>query len=80
MHLQREAEITWIPAGSASVIESVFPEEGIYVAVDRNMADVVKGGAFVVQATKEAQPDDRPPGTWVPSKAVLNEQAEMMEG
>jgi nitrite reductase (NO-forming) len=77
MFLQRpvlQDETTWIPPGSASVIESVFPEEGIYVAVDHNMAGVVKGGAFVVQATEEAEANDHPEGTWVPSKAYLNGQ------
>jgi nitrite reductase (NO-forming) len=73
-------EETWyIPVGSASVIEAVFPEEGIYVGVDHNMADVVKGGAFAVVATNGATEDDHPPGTWVPSKAWLEENAMMME-
>lgn len=77
MFLQRpnmQDETWWIPPGSASVIESVFPEEGVYVAVDHNMADVVKGAAFVVQATEEAETNDHPEGTWVPSKAYLNGQ------
>ncbi|WP_415280586.1 multicopper oxidase domain-containing protein [Candidatus Nitrososphaera sp. FF02] len=65
---------TWyIPVGSMSVIEAVFPEEGIYVGVDHNMADVVKGGAFAVVATESAEEGDNPPGTWVPSKAWLDE-------
>jgi hypothetical protein len=59
------------------VIESVFPEEGVYVGVDLNMADVVKGGAFAVIATNDATEDDQPPGTWVPSKAWLNENGSM---
>ncbi|HEU4824024.1 MAG TPA: multicopper oxidase domain-containing protein [Nitrososphaeraceae archaeon] len=58
---------TWlIPAGAASVIESVFPEEGIYVGVDHSMKDVLKGGAFLVNAistsTATDHPDDRPLG------------------
>jgi nitrite reductase (NO-forming) len=77
---QATQEETWyIPVGSASVIEAVFPEEGIYVGVDHNMADVVKGGAFAVVATNGATEDDHPPGTWVPSKAWLEENAMMME-
>lgn len=65
---------TWyVPVGSASVVEAVFPEEGAYVGVDHNMADVVKGAAFVVMATEEATEDDHPEGSWVPSKAWLNE-------
>ena len=45
-------ETWWIPPGSASVIESTFPEEGPYVGVDHAMADVVKGGAFVVMGAE----------------------------
>jgi hypothetical protein len=37
-------EETWyIPAGSGSVIEATFPDEGIYVGVDHAMNDVLKG-------------------------------------
>ena len=48
------------------VIESTFPEEGIYVGVDHSMADVVKGGAFAVLATPNATATDIPEGAWVP--------------
>lgn len=59
---------TWsIPAGSAAVIEAVFPQngnvkgsEGIYVGVDHSMKDVLKGGAFLVNATTTSTPDDHP--------------------
>ncbi|NWG36247.1 multicopper oxidase domain-containing protein [Nitrososphaera sp.] len=62
---------TWtIPPGSASVIEATFPE-GTYVGVDHNMSHVLKGAAFVVVSSDEAQPDDHPEGTRVPSKAEL---------
>jgi nitrite reductase (NO-forming) len=61
-------ETWWVPAGSGSVIESVFPEKGIYVGLDHNMAHVVKGGAFVVVATPDSTDDDQPEGTWVPPK------------
>ncbi len=61
-------ETWWIPPGSASVIEATFPEEGIYVGVDHSMNDVVKGGAFVVQATEDSTDNDHPAGTWVPPK------------
>ena len=58
---------TWnIPAGSASVIESTFPEKGIYVGVDHSMKDVVKGGAFIVEAKDTSTALDHPKGTWVP--------------
>jgi nitrite reductase (NO-forming) len=58
---------TWsIPAGSAVVIESIFPEKGFYVGVDHSMKDVLKGGAFLVLATDTSiptdHPDDRPVG------------------
>jgi nitrite reductase (NO-forming) len=60
---------TWnIPPGSASVIEAVFPSEGIYVGVDHAMNDVLKGGAFAVLATPDATPDDHPAGTMVPPR------------
>jgi nitrite reductase (NO-forming) len=60
---------TWtVPPGSASVIESVFPEEGLYVGVDHAMNDVLKGGAFAVLAVNNSTATDHPQGTWVPPK------------
>jgi nitrite reductase (NO-forming) len=60
---------TWlIPPGSGSVIEAIFPTEGIYVGVDHAMDDVLKGGAFAVLATPESTPDDHPQGTMVPPR------------
>jgi nitrite reductase (NO-forming) len=60
---------TWlVPPGSASVIEAVFPSEGIYVGVDHAMDDVLKGAAFAVLATPDATPDDHPQGTMVPPR------------
>lgn len=65
---QMKNDETWtIPPGSASVIEAVFPEEGLYVGVDHNMSHVLKGAAFAVLATADATEDDHPPGTWVAS-------------
>jgi nitrite reductase (NO-forming) len=61
-------ETWWIPPGSGSVIEAVFPDEGIYVGVDHAMNNVLKGGAFAVLATPDSTPDDHPPGTMVPPK------------
>ena len=61
-------ETWWIPPGSASVIESTFPEEGVYVGVDHAMKDVVKGGAFAVVGANNSTASDHPPGTWVPPK------------
>jgi nitrite reductase (NO-forming) len=58
----------WIPVGSGSVIESVFPEQGNYVAVDHDMAHVLKGGAFIVNANNSSTENDHPAGTWVPPK------------
>ena len=60
-------ETWWIPPGSASVIESTFPEAGPYVGVDHAMADVVKGGAFVVMASENSTATDYPEGTCVPA-------------
>jgi nitrite reductase (NO-forming) len=61
-------ETWWIPPGSASVIESTFPEEGLYVGVDHAMKDVVKGGAFAVLGANNSTATDHPPGTWVAPK------------
>jgi hypothetical protein len=62
-------EETWnIPPGSGSVLEVVFPDEGIYVGVDHAMNDVLKGGAFAVLATPDSTPDDHPAGTMVPPR------------
>ena len=60
-------ETWWIPPGSASVIESTFPEGGLYVGVDHAMADVVKGGAFAVLALDNSTATDHPEGTCVPA-------------
>jgi nitrite reductase (NO-forming) len=61
-------ETWWIPPGSASVIASTFPEEGLYVGVDHAMKDVVKGGAFAVLGANNSTATDHPEGTWVPPK------------
>ncbi|HJU35066.1 MAG TPA: multicopper oxidase domain-containing protein, partial [Nitrososphaera sp.] len=61
-------ETWWVPPGSGSVFEAVFPEEGLYVGVDHAMNDVVKGAAFAVLATPDSTPDDHPPGTMVPPR------------
>ena len=71
-------ETWWIPPGSASVIESTFPDPGLYVGVDHAMADVVKGGAFAVMASENSTATDHPEGTCVPAKGegvVCTEQA-----
>ena len=63
---------TWnIPAGSASVIESTFPEKGAYIGVDHAMKDVVKGAAFVVVADPSSTATDHPKGTMVPPMGSL---------
>lgn len=70
-------ETWWIPPGSASVIEATFPEAGVYVGVDHEMTDVVKGGAFAVVAVdaEPAMADDQPEGTSVMSmEDTLKEQ------
>jgi nitrite reductase (NO-forming) len=58
----------WVPPGSASVIESTFPEAGIYVGVGHAMNAVLKGGAFAVIANASSTATDHPVGTWVPPK------------
>jgi nitrite reductase (NO-forming) len=68
-------ETWWVPPGSGSVIEAVFPDEGIYVGVDHAMNDVLKGGAFAVLATPDSTPDDHPAGTMVPPRG-----SEMVSG
>jgi nitrite reductase (NO-forming) len=57
-----------IPVGSTSVIETVFPEEGVYVGVDHDMKDVYKGGALAVIAANNSTATDHPPGTAVAAK------------
>src|SRR5919197_2261592 len=54
--------------GQASVIDSVFPEAGLYVGVGHGMNHVLKGGAFAVLAVDNSTATDHPPGTWVPPK------------
>lgn len=61
-------ETVWIPPGSASVIESTFPEEGTYIGVDHNMNHVVRGGALAVVAEANSTAQDHPPGTAVAPK------------
>src|ERR687890_2413290 len=61
-------ETWWIPVGSGSVIETTFPEEGVYVGVDHNMKDVYKGGALAVIAANNSTATDHPPGTAVAPK------------
>ncbi|HEX2471162.1 MAG TPA: multicopper oxidase domain-containing protein [Nitrososphaera sp.] len=68
-------ETWWVPVGSGSVIEAVFPDEGIYVGVDHAMNNVLKGGAFAVLATPDSTPDDHPAGTMVPPRG-----SEMVSG
>ena len=71
-------ETWWIPPGSASVIESTFPEAGVYVGVDHAMSDVVKGGALAILAVDNSTATDHPEGTCVPAKGegvVCTEQA-----
>jgi nitrite reductase (NO-forming) len=58
-------ETWWIPAGSGSVIETTFPEEGVYVGVDHAMNDVYKGAALAVIANNTSTVNDQPPGTAV---------------
>ena len=61
-------ETWWIPAGSGSVIETTFPEEGVYVGVDHAMNDVYKGAGSAVIANNTSTVNDQPPGTAVAPK------------
>jgi len=60
-------ETWWITPASGSVIESTFPDPGLYVGVDHAMKDVVKGGAFAVLAMENSTATDHPAGTCVPA-------------
>ena len=70
-------ETYWIPPGSASVIESTFPEAGTYVGVDHNMNHVVRGAALAVVADGNATDTDHPPGTGVAPKGSESAVAEV---
>ncbi len=73
-------ETWWIPPGSATVIEAVFPEAGLYVGVDHEMTDVVKGGAFAVLAADDSTATDHPTGTMVMSmEDSMSMEGSMME-
>ena len=60
---------TWtVPPGSASVVESVFPEAGLYVGVTHSLVGALKGGAIAILAADNSTATDHPPGSWVPPK------------
>jgi nitrite reductase (NO-forming) len=69
-------ETYWIPPGSASVIESTFPENGTYVGVDHNMNHVVRGGALAVVGDANSTAKDQPPGTAVAPKGSASPVAD----
>ena len=76
-------ETWWIPPAAGSVIESTFPDPGVYVGVDHAMADVVKGGAFAVVAMENSTATDYPTGTCVApagSESVVCEEAAAAKG
>ena len=68
------------PRLSASVIESTFPQEGLYVGVNHALSDVLKGGAFAVLVTSNSTAHDQPPGSWVPPKGSSSAGAPNMTG
>jgi hypothetical protein len=41
-----------VPPGSGKVVETVFPEEGVYVGNDHDIGSFIKGAGFVVYAHK----------------------------
>lgn len=61
-----------ISPGSGTVIETVFPEEGVYFGIDHNMANMIKGAAFTVVASENSKDNDYPQGSWLPSEATGN--------
>jgi plastocyanin len=69
-------ETWWIPPGSASVIESTFPEAGTYIGVDHNMNHVVRGAALAVVAADNSTAKDHPPGTSVAPKGSASTVAD----
>ena len=62
-------QVNWIPPAGGQVIESTFPQAGVYVGVDHNMNHVIKGAAFAVVAVNNSTAGDQPAGTWVPPKS-----------
>lgn len=67
---QLRHEETWtVPPGSASVIETTFPEAGMYTGIDHDLGRLIIGGAFNVLATDNSAATDQPEGTAVPPRA-----------
>jgi hypothetical protein len=62
-------QVNWIPPAGGQVIESTFPQAGVYVGVDHNMNHVIKSAAFAVVAVNNSTAGDQPAGTWVPPKS-----------
>jgi len=62
-------ETTGIPPGDGVVIETVFPEQGVYVGNDHDIGRFMIRAGFVVIATNNSTNTDFPPGTWVPPKS-----------
>jgi nitrite reductase (NO-forming) len=61
-------ETLGIPPGAGSVIEMVFPEQGVYVGNDHDIGRLMMGAGFVVIASNNSTNTDFPFGTWVPPK------------
>ena len=59
--------------GSASVIETTFPEEGLYVGIDHDLGNFIKGGGFAVLSAPNSTATDQPQGTMVPQKGGQSE-------
>jgi nitrite reductase (NO-forming) len=61
-------ETAGIPPGDGVVIETVYPEQGVYVGNDHDIGRFMMGAGFVVIATNNSTNTDFPSGTWVPPK------------
>jgi nitrite reductase (NO-forming) len=63
-------EVWTIAPGSASVIETIFPEKGLYIGLDNDLGRFIKGAGFVVLATDDSNSEDQPEGTNVAPKRL----------
>ena len=53
--------ISTLPPLSTSIVEAVFPNEGVFVEMDADLGHFLKGSGFHVLSTPESNDDDHPP-------------------